>query len=629
MGTLPKLNYVICNSEKQVNKALGELILYDGTWVEWDTETSGLDHWEKSGWITSIGIGAGNKQYCFPLQHQEGWLKDDFEAQGILGRRLVRYLRRKKTAAHNGKFDQLATRVRLGLYPQLDYDTMLAYYNCDENSWLGLDILANRHFDADLYDIPLKEKHGFGPLKRHCEYLAKDLYYTRKLRRYTMERLNQDLLTKKLFTHLTMPAANKLYQEIEYNGVYINPERIEDGRKYWEERRKNALEKLNKLCPHPEMKYKNKKTKQWVTGVNWGSPQQVAVVLFDELGLKPLDVTPKGARSTSESVLLRLGEKHEVPRLILEWREADKNLGTFITSWMGRLRDGYLHPSFKIWGTVTGRPSCEEPNLQQTPRDARIRSLVDAPPGWTVVDADYSQGELRLAAEYSGDVEMNLAFKNNIDIHTLTCQRMMGIKNPTKEERKKAKAINFGYLYGMWWKKFIIYARDNYGVTVSVKEARQSRIGFFGTYSSLLKYHRRQERYVKMNGFVRSMIGRKRRLPEALHDDGSYAHAEAIRQAINSPIQGMLSDMNILAAIEMIDTFDRSYFRIFATVHDNILVRVRNDKLNYVLPRMKKIMEENRYMERDFGVKLRVPIISEIELGPWGAGKKWEEKIAA
>ena len=503
---------------------------------------------------------------------------------------------------------------------------MLAHYNVDENSFHGLDHLAAHYFNAMEYDIPLEEKHGFGPLERHCEYLGLDVYFTRKLY-FTLKReLHKDPLTERLFNELTMPAA-RMYAHIEQNGVYIDPKALAEAKKYWTKISDEKCAELNRLVPS-DQKWKDK-DKVWRTGINWGSPQQVAEVLFKRLKLSPLDKTPKGADAVNESVLLRLADQHPVPKLILEAREADKNLGTFIEGWANKVyNNNRLHGSYKLHGTVTGRPSMVEPNLQQTPRDPRLRSIIRAQPGWTLVDADLSQAELRIAAEMSGDRELKLSYQTGVDVHTLTCQRIFGILEPTKEERKRSKAINFGYLYGMWWKKFKIYARDKYGVEFSDAESKRSHRGFFNLYQGLHPWHKRQKEFARRNGYVRSLCGRKRRLPDAMRgssmDQRDSRKAEAERQAINSPVQSFVSDWNLAAAIELHEELSPDYFLPVVTVHDANLMEVRNDMLKKVLPRIKQAMEQPKLMRR-WGVKLSVPIVAELELGPWGAAEVWDE----
>ncbi len=588
--------------------------------VAHDTETSGLNPFVPGSWVTSWGIATSNHQWCFPLNHPQGPLYRKFNAQRRRVKKIARALRGKKVVAHNGKFDALWLAAVFGVWVHCDFDTMLAHYNLNENALHGLDHLASHYFGAMDYDIPLEEKHGFGPLQRHCEYLALDIMYTRKLYFQLHKELTRDSLTHRVFKDITMPAC-RMFAEAEYRGVYVNQEELRKAWDYWTEIAEDRLAQLNKLVPDTRTR-KDKKTKEIVTGINWGSPDQVAEVLFDRLKLTPLDKTGSGKKySVSESVLLRLAKQHKVPKLILEWREAMKNRGTFIESWMEKCFDGRMHCSFKIHGTVTGRPSCEDPNLQQTPRDKRLRRLIQAPPGWILLDADLSQAELRIAAEMSEDQELMLSYQTGVDVHTLTVQRIFGIMNPTKEERKKGKAINFGFLYGMGWRKFLDYARDNYGVEFTEGEAKKIRKAFFRMYHGLPDWHKKQRKFVRKYGYVRSLLGRKRRLPDAqLVGESEFIQmkrAEAERQAINSPVQSFASDLNLLAAIELHNELPRDEFAIVGTIHDAILMEVREDCLMKHLPRIKRAMEHQKKI-REWELDLRVPVISEIEIGCWG-----------
>jgi uracil-DNA glycosylase family 4 len=598
--------------------------------LSWDTETSGLDPFAPGAWMTSFGVGTHKYQWCLPLNHPEGPIYQKFNTQKRWVKQLVTAMRGKTIVAQNGKFDSLTLRVLFGERLLTDFDTMLAHYQLDENSYHGLDHLASHYFGASEYDIPLKEKHGFGPLDRHCKYLAQDLNFTRRLYYVLKKELAKDPATERLFYELTMPVA-RMYADAEFNGVYVDPKKLKDAWKYWDNIEKEKLAELNRLVPDDRTR-KNKKTKEIVVGINWNSAQQVADVLFNRFGLKPLEMTNGGKGepkpSVSESVLLRLADKSPIPRLLLDYREAVKNKGTFVEGWMKRCYDNRMHPTFKVHGTVTGRPSCEEPNLQQTPRDARLRSLITAPPGWTLIDADLSQAELRITAEMSGDRELKLSYQTGVDVHTLTVQRIFGIMKPTKEERKKGKAINFGFVYGMGWKKFKDYARDNYGVDFTDAECKRIRKYFFRLYNGLPDWHMRQRRFANRNGYVRSIIGRKRRLPEA-QLTGSDPHtemrkAEAERQAINSPVQSLASDINLLATVQLHREFgETDYFRMIGTIHDAILMEIRDDMVDTVLPRVKQAMEwPDKFNEWD--IRMSVPIIAEIEWGPWGAGTVWE-----
>lgn len=197
-----------------------------------------------------------------------------------------------------------------------------------------------------------------------------------------------------------------------------------------------------------------------------------------------------------------------------------------------------------------------------------------------------------------------------------------------KETRKKAKAINFGYLYGMWWKKFKIYARDNYGVTVTDEEAQQSREAFFELYPAFEAWHDKQRRFAQVNGYVRSLSGRKRRLPAASGGRDTPERREAQRQAINSPIQSFANELNLMAALQMRREFKKSWFRLVGTVHDAVLVEVRVDKAEFVYNRMLEIMSEPELLQ-EFDIHLNVPIEAEAKIGAWSKGKglkKWLEE---
>lgn len=623
------LNRRIVLTPKEYEEALADIRANDV--LSWDTETSGLDAFAPGAWITSFGIGTETTQWCFPLNHQKSPFLNKFNLQKRKVKAIAKACQGKTIVAQNGKFDTVFTKVLMDVLLYTDFDTMLAHYNLDENSYHGLDHLASEYFGAIDYDIPLSEKHGFGPLDRHCDYLALDLYYTRKLYYVLKEELEEEPTAAGIFYNLTMPVA-RMYCDIELVGVYVNPKKLDEAYDFWTDKAEEALRKLNHHVPDNAQR-KDKKTKKIITGINWGSPQQVGEVLFKRLKLPVLDKTPKGEPSVAESVLLRLADKHPVPKLIIEYREAMKNKGTFVEGWQAKCYNNRMHPHFKIHGTVTGRPSCEEPNLQQTPRDPRIRSMIEEIDEdengyeWVLVDADLSQAELRITAEASGDPELKICYQTGVDVHTRTVQHIFGIMKPDKEQRKKGKAINFGFVYGMWWKKFKDYARDNYGVTFTDKESENIRKSFFRLYSGLTGWHKRQKAFANQHGYVMSFLGRKRRLPEARirpkNKIEEMRKQEAERQAINSPIQSFASDLTLMAAVELHNELPREYFRIVGSVHDAILMGVRKDKLDIVLPRIKQAMEHPQLLNK-MKVRLSVPIVSEIEIGPWGAAKVWQ-----
>jgi len=553
------------------------------------------------------------------MNHQESPIFENFEEQKRLTTRIYRAIEKKKVVAQGGKFDLKWLKHHFGMWFPMSFDTLLAHYNLDENDKHDLTHLAMKYCGLeDDYDIPLKEKHGFGDLETHCKYLAQDIYYTRKLAFIFKRMLAEDPQTEAIYNNITLPAS-WLYARVEHRGIYVDQKKLQRQRRYWERARDKAFKRLTRLCPS-DNKWKDKKTKEWKYGVNWNSPKQVAEILFDKLGLKSIKETGTGARSTDESVLLRLGPKHKVPQLILDHRAAEKNLGTFINRWIEESWDGRIHPSFKIHGTVTGRPSCTDPNLQQTPRDPKLRGCYTAPPGYTLIAADYSQIELRIIAHVSKDPALLFAYQTGQDIHTKTVQNIIGIPNPTKEERKRGKAINFGFIYGMGWPKFVDYGRDNYQVEFTSAEARTIRTRFFLEYNGLPPWHKRMRRFARNQGYVRNLVGRLRRLPDAQMSNERHGKCQnALRQAINAPIQGFGSDLTITAALDI--DLKVKHCDIVGTVHDEILMEVPNGRVMEVATQVKEIMEGYRIL-RGMGADLSIPIIAEVSQGPWGDNKE-------
>lgn len=650
------LNYRIVATPEDVEDMMRHLSSLEG--FVYDLETTGLYPWRSE--IVSINIGNHRKQWCIPV-YAEKW-PDELpwtaeEVGGIVKR--IDALKAKK-CNHNGKFDALFMAVHFGVDWRVDFDTMLAHYILDENARHGLDIVANERYGIIDWDIPLKWKQGVeGTLEDHARYACLDVLTTSMLWVDLEEDIAKQPGIALVFNHLLMPAA-RLFVDVELHGITVNRDKFDEVEKYLRSTVDECDVELDKLFP----------------GVNWGSTQQVAKILFHDLGLEPLDLTKKGSPSTSESVLKRLAHEHPVVKLLLSRRAAQQQLSFFIDGWKPYLVRSAgrwtLHPSFKLHGTVTGRLSCENPNLQQVPRDPKIRQLITAKPGWTLIEVDLSQIELRILAELSGDPEMLRCFQTGIDIHWLTAMREIFrsgayhdeviqtavsitrrnqveyaeaydillkagpdecvAKGPApvndwpgwKEVRKRAKAINFGYAYGMWWRKFIIYARDNYGVDVTELQAQESRKSYFELYARLPKWHSKQRAFAHTHGYVRSLAGRRRRLPLAMSSEDTPERREAERQSINSPVQSFASDLNLMIALELTDNHPKTYAQLVGTVHDAVLVEVRNDKLQLVVEDTLQIARGPKLLEA-FNVLLRVPIEAEAKIGPWGLGKSPEK----
>ena len=627
--------------------------------VSYDIETTGLYPWAKGAAINTLGIGTRDADFVIPLAHAESPFNR--EEQDEIVERVCERLDKCFVVMQNGKFDVLWTWVKYGIRLRNDFDTMLAHYALDENTSHALKDgkggpgLATRFLRVKDWNIDAKKKKGGGTVRELAMYQAHDLCYTRQLFFVFKERLVDEPAAERVFDHILMPIAD-IFTDAQYDGIVVDESKFDDAEAYLLGEIKAAEDELNQFAR-----------------IKWTSTKELGDLLYNKFKLPVKVKTPKGKASTSESALNQLD--HPCVSALLRLRGAKQQHSFFIEGWkpwLHRTRTAcYLHPSFKTTGTVTGRPSCEMPNLFQVPRDKRIRSLIIAEPGWDFIEADLSQIEMRLAAEVSGDPNLRHAFLNGIDVHWLTALReierghglvplvmstakalkprldgkpltyataieMLVIAGPDacasineewKEYRKKAKAVNFGYLYGMWWKKFKQYARDNYGVEVTDEQAQQSRTTYFQTYPALSPWHDRQKRFARRNGYVMSLAGRKRRLPGAMDPD-EFTASGPLRQAINSPIQSFANDINFMAAFALREKYGRDMVRIIGTVYDAILARVKRPHTEEVMEFLLKTMSRPPLFDV-FGIKLSIPILAEGKVGPWGAGidfHKWKEK---
>ena len=590
-----------------------------------DIETTGLQVHHEDFRVNSIGFTFDTlNTWVLPLNltEDEEW-KTQCKAEKILEQfgdhhwaaetilECVRISEGKVGIGQNAKFDNMGILSRYGRKFRLNFDTMLASHIFDENSPHDLKYLAKVFCGAREYDdLLLKQK--LDPIGQKClrkffQYQAEDPYWTMRLYQYYSQRFKGTLKLRRLFNKLVMPAA-RLFERVDYGGLFIRLKEFEETRVLLKERIARNEKELHSL-------YGGKKR------INWGSPKQVADVLFNRLGLPITERTPTGAPSTGESALIQLEGMHPICDKLIEWRGNNKMLNTYIEGWDELMIGPMLYLSTKLHGTVTGRFSSR---LHQVPRDGLIRNLVDAPPGWVFVCADFSQIELRLVAHVSQDPTMLKIFQEGGDIHIATAQDvMMTTDEPTKEQRKAAKGVNFGYVYGMWWVKFKKYAKEKYGVTLTDSEAKSFREAYFAKYFTLLHWHDRVKDIVREQGYVEYLSGRLRRLPGVFSTD-KLVRQEAERQAVNSPIQGFGSgDLKVMAMLEIDETFEEDVIQMKGEVHDSILMWIKKEHLEEAVPKVKHIME-NPKLFKTFGITLDVPLIADVEVGPWGKGIKYE-----
>ena len=618
----------------------------------YDCETSGLFPFDKDRRITAIAIALEHRTWVIP-----GFMHPDYQrfshspfAHGDALRKLMRLLfflahrDSKKAYAQNGKFDNKWMRCMFGGSFRLTFDVMLAHHVLDENLAHDLTSLCRTYLDEPEYDIPLAEKQGKSekPM-RNYKYCGQDAQYTFRLAHLFMRMLREEPELHRVFWKITMPGARAM-EDAEMEGLAIN----EAGRKEVGldllSKMITSREELNDMAGHE---------------VNWNSPAQIGKLLYEDLGYQCKIFTKKGANSTSEEALLSIATKPVVKKL-LAYRGAAKMFNTYIKGWQKyRVGDKYYF-DYKIHGTVTGRYSSP---LHPIPRDGQIRNLITAPKGWTFCALDLATAEMRIAAHLSKDPEMRRCFVDGIDVHWRTMIENLGISQESEwtervfataekltgrahsysksleimmeagpkacikvepkwyEGRTRAKAINFGYIFGMYEKKFIQQATLDYGWTPTMAEAKNSRKAYFRLYSRLAGWHTRTKRLAKTDGFIRCLTGRMRRLPGIQAKD-KYVRMENERQAVNSPVQGLIGDFKAMLLIEIHQTFKRSQVRLVGEHHDAVLTIVKDECIDECVPAMLKMAARPKLMDT-FKINLSVPMEGEAELGPWGKGEKY------
>lgn len=603
--------------------------------IESRSESSSWLESDPSSVIVSVSVtlwynDRREKIYAIPLCHPESPFRRIWQqVLRVLNRVLGRV---PKVVAHNGKYDLRWLRHN-GVQMSETFDTMIAAHLLDENRPKGLKPLAHTLLGVSDWSISTKDLWE-DPLEDVLNYNALDTWYTYRLYLVFREELKKDKRLLRLFKYMLMPASNE-FVDIERRGIWCDRERLS---KRWDECLK-VLETLeNTLLSHvpEEIPY----------DVNWNASNFLRWFLFEHLALPVLergkikDDGSPGNPSVREAVMMSLAEQPgiggKIAATLLERVEWQKFNSAFFSAYNEIIDENdRIHTTFKLY-TVTGRTSSGKENdpdkitsrkqikganLQQVPRNKFIRGLFGAAPGYTFIEADYSQVELRIAAFIADERNLKYLYQTGQDVHMAMAMRMTNkpANQVTKEERKKAKAVNFGFLYGMGWNKFIQTAWENYGVRVSESESQAFRQSFFDQFPDLLAWHARQRRLAKKYKRVQSPMGRIRHLPDIDSPDRAV-RAEAERQAINSPVQAMASDMTLFSMVRLQNQFRDSGIdcHSIGTVHDAINFECRTEQLSIALPLIKDTME-TLPLKKYFGVELDVPIKADLKVGKyWG-----------
>lgn len=591
------------------------------------------------------------KIFCFalPLYHPESPWQSTWKS-------VLKFLKEAlesipKGIAQNGKFD-CRWMKHFGVVMNHTFDTMLAIHLLNENIAKGLKPNAMARLGVEPWGRDTKNLLN-DPLSEVLEYNFLDTYYTYLLYKQLKEELIREPRLMRILAKLYMPASRDLV-DVERRGIWLDVERLRERKPQAEAKLKEIEDQLKEYLPDLEseewpMDTKGKRKLE----INFNASKFARWFLFEWLNLPVLERGKEkpngdpGEPSMAEAILLHLRDQtaHPAIQLMLDRVGWQKNLSSFFNAYEVMYdEDHRVHTTFKLAGTVTGRLSSGKVdsekvggrtdlrgvNLQQVPRDPFIRGLFGAPPGWSFVEADYSQVELRIAAFIANERHMIQLYQQNADIHMTTAMAVTGLPRSqvTKEIRKKVgKPVNFGFLYGMGWRKFIETAFNNYGAKFTEAEAQAYREAYFKLFPDLLKWHDRQRRLVREHGRVQSPLGRVRHLPD-IYSPEKGVQAEAERQAINSPVQGFASDMALLSMTLINAEFRRQGIagNCLGLVHDAVNFEIRDDDLHRALPIIKDTMEDPGPLRRKFGTILTIPIIADLKIGRhWGDSKEVED----
>ncbi len=574
--------------------------------VCFDTETTSLDPLQARMVGMSFSVEAGKAAYL-PLAHDYAGAPAQLDFETTLQR--VRPLLENPAVlkvGQNLKYDMHVLANHGIVLQGIAHDTLLQSYVLESHRPHNMDDLAMRHLG--IRTITFEEVAGKGAkqvgfnqvaLEQAAEYAAEDADVTLQLHQALHPQIARDDKLSRIYRDLEMPVMEILFR-IERNGVLLDVPMLQ-AQSHELGMKLIALEQqAHELAGQP---------------FNLGSPKQLQEILFGKLGIKPLKKTPSGAPSTDEDVLQELALDHPLPKVLLEYRGLSKLKSTY-TDKLPRMvdpRTGRVHTSYSQAVAVTGRLASSDPNLQNIPvrtaEGRRIREAFIAPPGSVIVSADYSQIELRIMAHLSQDEGLLAAFAAGEDIHRATAAEIFGCSRAevSGEQRRYAKVINFGLIYGM----------SAFGLASQLgvpRVAAQNYIDrYFARYPGVAEYMQRTREAAHMQGYVETYFGRRLWVPEINSSNGMRRQG-AERAAINAPMQGTAADLIKLAMIAVDRWLAEQTLatRIIMQVHDELVLEVPEGELTLIREHLPRLME---------GVaKLDVPLLVEMGVGP-----NWEQ----
>ncbi|CAG9248240.1 DNA polymerase I [Burkholderia diffusa] len=571
-----------------------------------DTETTSLDPMTARLVGLSFSVEPGKAAYL-PVAHRGPDLPEQLPIDDVLAR-LKPWLEsadRKKVGQHLKYDAQVLANYDIALNG-IEHDTLLESYVLESHRTHDMDSLALRHLGVKTIkyeDVAGKGAKQIGfdevALEQAAAYAAEDADITLQLHHALYPQVAREPGLERVYREIEMPVSLVL-RKMERTGVLIDDARLQA----------QSSEIATRLIELEGQAYE-------LAGgeFNLGSPKQIGQIFFEKLQLPVVKKTPSGAPSTDEEVLQKLAEDYPLPKLLLEHRGLSKLKSTY-TDKLPRMVNpatGRVHTNYAQAVAVTGRLASNDPNLQNIPvrtaEGRRIREAFIASPGHCIVSADYSQIELRIMAHISGDASLLRAFSQGEDIHRATAAEVFGVTplEVNSDQRRIAKVINFGLIYGM----SAFGLASNLGITRDAAKLYIDR--YFARYPGVAQYMEDTRAAAKEKGYVETVFGRRLWLPEINGGNGPRRQA-AERAAINAPMQGTAADLIKLSMIAVDDwlTRDQLASRMIMQVHDELVLEVPDDELSLVREKLPEMM---------CGVaKLKVPLVAEV-----GAGANWEE----
>ncbi len=597
-------DYTAITTEAELDKWLS--IIAEAELVSIDTETTGLDPMLAKLVGISLSIAPHHAAYI-PINHHYAGAPEQLSETVVLNK-LRPFLEdgSRKKLGQNIKYDTHIFANHGIKLAGVMHDTLLESYVLESHRPHDMDSMALRHLGVKTVTYAEVAGKGAGQIgfeqvavETATDYAAEDADITLQLHRNLYPQIAADAKLDHVYRHIEVPLIEVLYT-IERNGVLLDSGLLSTQSRELGEKMQTLEAKAFEVAEQP---------------FNLNSPKQIQEILFGKLGLPVIKKTPGGTPSTDEDVLQQLALDYPLPKLLLDYRSLAKLKSTY-TDKLPRMvnpHTGRVHTNYSQAVAITGRLASSEPNLQNIPvrtaEGRRIREAFIAPPGSQIISADYSQIELRIMAHLSQDASLLLAFAEGRDIHTATAAEIFGmaLDEVGPDQRRVAKVINFGLIYGM----SAFGLANNLGLERSAAQAYIDR--YFARYPGVAAYMQRTREEAKRQGYVETVFGRRLWVPE-IHSSNGQRRQGAERAAINAPMQGTAADLIKLAMLAVQNWLEttRMHSMLIMQVHDELVLEVPDNEMDEVKRELPRLMSQVAV--------LSVPLVAEV-----GVGKNWEE----